>query len=332
MPTAVELGVPSVQDYLEGVLGLSGAAHGDEYQIHCPNPQHYDHDPSCDVNLNTGLWNCFSCASRGDLLRLTMLILDCDEEVARRRLQPGTPEAILAVVQRRLAATTHLTHRRRARAQVALPGPYRLGPLLELINRGFNLETLELWGVRFCREEQLVNKEGRLFTIAASIAIPIRDQHGHLLAWCYRRTDESPAWQPKYVYTPGVEISELWFGLNHHANAQHVTIVEGALDTMWLDQIGIPALGLLGASMGDRKIRWLQRFKSVTLMADHDAGGTSWVFRIGKVLGDRMPLRVVRWPKWIDSDDPQAAHPVDVEILHERAVPWQRFWNDVRSA
>ena len=175
--------------------------------------------------------------------------------------------------------------------------------------------------MRFVDEETLLSKKDKPFTISASIAIPIRDRHGHILSWCFRRTDSSPSWQPRYLYPRDTELSELWFGLQHHSDVEHITIVEGALDAMWLDQCGFPALALLGSSMGDRKIMQLQSYKSVTILADRDAAGILAMQRIGSMLGNRMPVRIARYPKWM-GDDPQELPGVDIEIIHARAVSW----------
>lgn len=224
---------------------------------------------------------------------------------------------------------------------MTLPGPYDDGPLDELYERGFTEDTLRRWGVRFAREETLTGHKGD-FTITNSIAIPIRDSRGTLLAWCYRATKGSALWQQsnaRYLYTPEFPISEVWYGLEHHDNAPDITVVEGALDVQWLDQCGFPAKGMLGSKMGDRKIMSLQKHRTVTMFADRDSAGAQWVHRVGSMIGDRVPLYVVLYDKriartYVDSDerdkkkrkiDPQMLLPVDVELLMAARMPWTRF-------
>lgn len=340
MANARDLGVDSVQDVLLSVFGLDGDVVGDEFKIHCVNPAHDDREPSMGINLETGYWNCFSCGIGGDLLDLGKRVLGVPQREVRERLKPSTPEALLAVVQRRLAAIK-IPHRQRAAAKITLPGPYEDGPLDELYERGFHEDTLRRWGVRFCNEQTLDGKNGE-FTITNSIAIPIRDRNGILLAWCYRATKGSALWQQqnaRYIYTPDFPISEVWYGLDQHDDAPDIAVVEGALDTQWLDQCGFPAKGMLGSKMGDRKIMTLQKHRSVTLFADRDHAGAQWVQRVGSMIGDRVPLYVVTYDKriartYVDPDekdrkkrkiDPQMLLPVDVELLMAARTPWTIF-------
>lgn len=321
MPIAEELGVESVLDVLENVFKIDGTQRGDEYDMLCPNPQHLDSRPSTGVNLTTGLWNCFSCGCAGDLVRLGQLTLDMTRPEVERLLKPSTPEAIVSLLQRRLQQ--HLKRPSSSAPPKPLPGPYDPGPLTYLRRRGFAQETLRRWGVRYVQEEELEGKKGT-FKISHSLAIPVRDQNGSLLNWCYRATPDSLSWQPRYMYfTEGID--RQWFGLQHHATAKDIIITEGALDAMWVDQCGYPALGMLGASLSDAKVKSLQRHSSVTVLGDFDAAGVQAVRKIGAVLGDRMPVLVCRYSKWMNAKDPQELSPVDMEIAIESAIPWTLF-------
>lgn len=323
MPSAAELGIESVQEVVENIYGLAGEAIGDEYSLLCPNPNHLDRNPSCSINLETGFWHCLACGVGGDLVQLGVILKG---EGATRGdieslLSPTSAEALLTSVKRKLGRLGVSGHMRRGDAP-RLPGPYEDGSEHpELLERGFTPETLQRWGVRFANTQVLQGRRGE-FTIRNSIAIPIRDEGGHLLCWCYRATKQSPEWQPRYLYTDHVEVSDLWFGLQWHHSAPWVVVVEGALDAMWLDQIGIPALALLGSKMGQAKLLQLQRYRRLYLLGDRDSAGALAVQRIGQMLGDRLPLFVLKYPKWSDRTDPQASHPVDLEIMMERAVPW----------
>lgn len=336
MPSALQYGVSSVRDVVENVYRLDGEERGDEYDISCPNPEHDDRRPSCSVNLVTGYWSCFSCGIGGDLARLGQVVLRKPLPAVERLLKPSTPEGVLGAVQRRLRdATAHATARPR-RARLHLPDRYEPGPLAYMRGRGFTNDTSRYWGVQWVPEDTLPGNRGE-FTIRQSIAIPIRDQYGHLRAWCYRATDDSPKWQPKYLYTPEVEISELWFGLQHHYRLRHVAIVEGALDAMWCWQCGVPALALLGSKMGDRKILELQRYRSVTLMADLDEAGELWVRRVTNLIGHRMPVYIGQYRSWMLSKvpekdgtykratDPEKLRPIDLELMHAMAVPYTNW-------
>lgn len=331
MPVAAELGISNVLDVVQTILGLEGELHGDEYRIPCPNPGHMDSSPSCDVNVDSGKWKCFSCGVGGDLLDLTVVVRDLPNRMGFERIasrdqaldiiRPCSQESVSSIVSYKLERA--LARRPRAEPLPPLPGPYEDGPLTYMRKeRGFSQATLERFGVRWVPEETLMGKKGP-FTITNSVAIPIRGERGELLNWCYRATPTSASWQPRYLYFHE-GIKDTWFGVDHHSTEDHITIVEGALDAMWCDQCGFPALAMLGAGIGDKKILWLQRYKSITILGDRDAGGLAAVQKIGTMLGERIPVRVARYPKWV-GDDPQELAGVDLEIMHHRSIPWSTW-------
>ena len=330
MPTADELGVADVEAVVNGLFGIEGKVRGDEYDIACPDPNHSDRSPSCSVNLETGLWKCLSCGRAGDLVGLGVLALGEDRNAVIRLLEPSSAESLAVTLMHKLSKLA-LPKKRGAKSGPIPSANYRCGSpeqMSELLERGFTMPQLERWGVQYAEHQTLEGKKGE-FTLRRTIAIPIKDDHGRLLAWCYRRTDASPAWQPRYMYTPDAPLSELWFGLQHHHNAETVVVVEGALDAMWLDQLGIPALALLGSEMGQRKIMRLQEHKRVILFGDRDNAGAHAVARIGSMIGDRTDVRVAmyngRAVRLLEDGakiDPQVLSPVDLELAVVEAIPW----------
>jgi DNA primase len=127
----------------------------------------------------------------------------------------------------------------------------------------------------------------------------------------------------RYIYTPEVDLNKIWFGINH-AKTDEVAITEGAIDSMWLAQLGMPALAILGSNVREpKKINQLSNFRKVTLFADRDWAGVQSVSFLGKALRQRgVPCMVVTYPTWARGKDPQELTPVDVELLYERAIPY----------
>lgn len=337
MPVALELGVTDVYEVATSAFQIEGNRRGDEFDIHCPNPQHLDSKPSCSVNMTTGLWKCLACGVAGDLIKLGMLCLDEDYEYIYELLRPNSLDAFRNLIHAKLVQST-MTETEKIKRK--LPGPYEDGPFNELLQRGFTEQTCRRWGVRFVPMQSLQGKEHE-FTITNSLGIPIRDHRRHLLAWCYRRTVDSASWQPRYLYTPEIALSELWYGLQHHANKQHIVVVEGALDAMWLDQSGYPALALLGSQMGKNKLNYLKNYQKVTLFGDRDIAGIQAVQRIGAVIGDHTAVRVARYsPAAIRAAqagdpkkkvDPQALPPVHLERAIENALPWSMWLRSIKT-
>ena len=332
MPKASDYGVDDVLQVITETFGLDGNKRGDEYDVLCVNPNHNETSPSCSINLVTGYWNCFSCGAGGDLAKLGQMVLGQPLDAVAGLLRPSTPEARLSALQRRLAGIQWKPPRHRRSAP--LPEYPPIGSHPDLTARYFTTKTLEEWGVGWCEQESLVGHKGK-YVITNSIAIPIKDEDGNMVAWCYRATSASSNWQPRYLYTPGVEISETWFGLDRAKGLSRITVVEGALDAMWMRQCGFPALGLLGGSMGDRKIKWLEVYREgAYLFPDLDKAGMQWYKRVTQLIGHRTPLFLCRYQKWmmkkrlepdgtrLRATDPEDLIRFDVEYAHATAVPW----------
>jgi DNA primase len=331
MPRADSYGVTDVLELVTEVYGLTGETRGIEYDMICPNPKHLDSSPSCSVNLETGYWNCFSCGVGGDIVDLGVRALGKTYLQVQGLLRPTTPDALLVAVQRRVGRLGLKVPTGRKRG-IDLPEYQPLESHPDLRKRLFTPATIEQFGLGWVPEQRLKGHKNE-YTIRNSIAIPIKSADGELLAYCYRRTTVSPDWQPRYLYTPDVEISELWFGVDQcpPVPGQWIAIVEGALDAMWLSQNGIPALALLGSKMGDRKIMWLQSYAGITTFPDYDQAGVKWEQRMLEMLSMRMPMRLARYREWMlkktpeddgsyrRAKDPEEVLPVDLEVMFNSA-------------
>lgn len=326
MPTAAELGVVSVEDVVANLYRLEYTPAGRALKFRCPNPRHSDRTPSCYVYQHSGYFHCYSCGVGGDLAELGVLALGAPRSEVEAMLAPNSHEAVLQIVKAKLGNRRYRPQE--AELQLVPPGPYEDGPLTYLRGRGFTAETLQKWGVRFCAEQELQGSKAA-FILRSSIAIPIRDEHHRLLAWCYRATPSSPSWQPRYLYSN--DVANFWFGLEHNARSREIVVVEGALDAMWVDQCGYPALGLLGSGMvGSRgvrrtKVMRLQNYERVYLLGDRDAAGATWVNTVGEALGGVMPVYRCSYGRWTAAKDPAELSPVDLELMIARAVPWARW-------
>lgn len=331
---ASDLGVASVLEVVVELFQLEGNTHGDEYKFLCP--VHSDTSPSADVNINTGLWSCFSCGAKGDLAGLGVAVLGKSRDEIVEILKPGTPDAKLSAIQRKLQVARTTPAISSVRAQdLNLPsvGDYARSPLTYMRQRGFTPRTCRKWNVRYVESETLTKQDGDEFTIKDSIGIPIYNRKGKLQAWCYRKTDSSLSWQPRYLYTPNFDLSGNWFGLHTIDSSKVVHIVEGPMDAMWLWQHGYQALALMGSNhRNPRKFRLLLDFRNIVLVPDYDTGGAFMAHRVGLLLRGRVPVAVARWPKGVvartgkDEPDPQdIRNPKDLKLVVSRAIPWQAW-------
>lgn len=343
MPSAQEIGVEDVLAVLTNLYALEGEVRHSEFRMLCP--VHNDSRPSCDVNLNSGHWNCFSCPASGDLIGLGRVVLKKSRKAVQKLLQPNEPTAIVASIQRRSRVRREsLRPARKKQSKNVLippPGSYDPGPLRELRQRGFSTPVLKRWGIRHADQVTLPKEtEGKFFTLTNALCIPILgESEDQIFGWCYRATSRSDNWfqNVRYIYTPGITdtLSEIWFGYNHHKDAGRITITEGALDAMWLDQHGIPALAILGSNVKQAvKIRKLMGYDHVTIMTDRDKTGVWTAWDLGQALSERgVPVSICRYTSWMlnrhgkPAKDANDLCGLDLELVHARAIPylaWKR--------
>ena len=337
MTKAADLGVVDVLDVVANVFGIEGEVHGDEYKFLCP--VHQERKPSADVNLASGLWSCFSCGARGDLAGLGSVTLKKPRDEIVKQLKPGSAEAVISLAQRRLEQAREQmagkVGKRLDRRNMHSPREYDDGPMTYMYKRGFTKETCRTWGLRYVRSCTLIRQddgEDKEFEVTHSIALPVRTAEGKLSAWAYRATDKSASWQPRYLYTPEFDLSSNWFGLHRCRAGTDICIVEGPMDAMWLWQCGYPALALMGSNhKNPKKFRMLERFRSVTIFPDYDAGGAFMAQNVGSLIRHKIPTKVCRWPKAVvrrtgkEEPDPQDLTAEDVRTVVERALPYQTW-------
>jgi ribosomal protein L37AE/L43A len=344
-----ELGIDNLLEVLRGTFGLDGEVVISDYRIACPNPKHNDKNPSCYVllkdrvdrsgrRIEAGTWSCFSCHAKGDILSLGKYVLKRKRSEVRKLLEPGNVDGQIAVLQRRLGSFLRTPEARMSPAEwervwkrrpwlekdARRLDSYEDGPKTYLLNRGFTVATIKRWGVRYVRQATVNTKKGTA-TIKNSIAIPICDREGTLICWCYRKIDESSNW-PKYFYTHNSPRSHVWLGINHLDRTDHVVLVEGMLDAMWLDQSAIPAIAIGGSGVDVDRARSLTEFGRLTLFMDRDDAGQWAATSIGSVLWERMPVFVARYRKGWAGDDPQSLEPDELRYAVDHAIPftaWQ---------
>lgn len=315
-----------VYEIVTETFGIEGEVIGEEYWFACVDPDHDDRNPSAHVHLVTGGWHCFSCGAGGSILDLGSKALSTPRKDVRAMLASEDAEARLAVLQRRLRGLRRASRRGRAAPSgtVKIPprGSYEDEPLTYMYERGYTEETLERFGVRWCPEETLEFKKGPA-KITNSVAIPVENR-----CWAYRRTDESREWQPKFLYTPGIPLRDIWFGLSlvpkRERAVSEIVVVEGPLDAMWISQCGFNAVAMLGThNITEQKARELEQFRSVVIFGDRDTAGLIAVRKLGGWLYRRTPVRIATYGSYMhDAGDPAEIAPVDVELAIDRAKPW----------
>ena len=181
----------------EGVLthyGVEIKKKGDQHMGFCPLPGHGGarKSPSFSANLTKGIFHCFGCGKKGNLLDFAALMENVDPQdgaglrkVALGLQEKFCPETGKAPIQqskpieKEEPEQTELPIVTNAELDFELQGldpdhPYLLG-------RGFTKETIAHFGLGFCSRGSLKDR----------VAIPLHDSDGSLVGYAGRVVDDA---------------------------------------------------------------------------------------------------------------------------------------------
>jgi DNA primase len=261
---------------------------GEQHHSFCPLPAHEGkkNSPSFSANLKRGIWQCFGCGQKGNVLDFAVLMEHGNpkngEDVRRiaidlqRRFPNGASQSEKADEPDADPEEENVVIN--APLDFALKGLDAKHPYL--LNRGFTAETIAQFGLGYCSRGLLANR----------IAIPLHDAEGKLLGYAGRLINDEDISEenPKYKF-PGrrerksvvYEFKKSLLLYNTHRIAwpvQNLIVVEGFASVWWLTQAGIPnVVALMGSSCSAEQERIISALVPpegcVWIFTDGDAGG-----------------------------------------------------------
>lgn len=218
-----------------------------------------DHDPSWNINSETGLHNCFSCGYRGNLITLVAEQLDfstdwgrLDIEAAKTWLQTHV-EVDLEFLVKQMEKVKD--------AYLAIPKPVPMS-----IARLSVFEEPPQWAKtsRMLESDSCNHYSVKWDSTTKSWILPIFSSDGSLLGW-----------QEKGTHTrhfrnrpPGIPKSTTLFGYSCESNAEQFVIVESPLDAVRLHSLGITgAMAIFGASVSIAQLDLISRSRTAPIFA-----------------------------------------------------------------
>jgi len=246
----------------------------EQFNIECPF--HNDDKPSLAINTKKGVWICFAGCGQGSL-----------KSFIRNKTGWGAREINQFIADNSTGYDDKVF-------QIDNPAPLGLPPLEEKVfpfkqymvpkwvfDRGFTKFTLNRWGCGITSTNGLV--------------IPAHDKDSKLVGWVIRREFGIP----KYVYAKGFKKSHILFGQHLVDTSNAVCITEGALDAMWLNQLGYQAVALLGMQMSKIQEELILDLpsKEIILCLDNDGAGKKGRDYILTRLSNRVNISYLKLPK-----------------------------------
>lgn len=271
--------------------------HGDEINGRCP--VHYKTKGrestrnSWYLNVDSGLWHCFTCGARGNLSQLLSELTD----------DPGSlwkVQSHLITSGLRRLNPEEAEYDRYVQPEVDWVSYARFAPLPESIIdiRHFDPDVAQRFGVRWDTEEKCT-------------IVPIVSPLGELRGWQAKKT----GWvrnRPE-----GVNKSTTLFGIER-AFGDIGLLVESPLDVVRFhsvyDDMNVCCVSSFGANVSDAQIDILsRRFRKVIIAMDNDQAGRAESRRLSTVLPSFR--EGVRWWNYAPEDPKDIGEMTDGQIL-----------------
>lgn len=245
--------MPKYQEFVEHRFNINNRS-GDEYMVNCCF--HDSASFTMQVNVESGLFICFSCGARGGIKALMehfgvssveKNIETIDIRRRLRQLQRPVSSDLAALDESYLERYTF--------------------PTSYWKERGFTDETIKIFDLGF---DPIGDHDG------AFVTIPLRRTNGELIGVIRRYLD--PDVQLRYRYPKGFKRRLNMFGswlAAEDESASTVALVEGSIDAMKVWQAGFPALAVYGSSLSEEQAGLLSRLgvQKVILFFDNDKAG-----------------------------------------------------------
>src|ERR1700733_2338795 len=276
--------------------GVEVKRKGEQHMGYCPLPNHNGkrNSPSFSANLKKGIFQCFGCGAKGNILDFAALMEKSDpkdgtalREVAGKLQHRFCPEMGEGSGKPEKPVPPKKAEPKDERPVVVNPPldfelkgldaehPYLLG-------RGFTPETIRHFGLGYCGRGLLKTR----------VAIPLHDADGKLAGYAGRVVDDSTITEdnPRYRF-PGKREKAgtvfefrktlfLYNGFRIKAPVDDLIVVEGFTSVWWLNQNKLPpAVATMGADCSEKQAELI-----VSLVKP---GGRVWMMPDGNQTGNR---------------------------------------------
>ena len=264
------------EDQVKRVLIGSGVTIQSEvdsdYIIFCPYHNN-NRTPAGEVSKESGLFFCFGCQQTATLQEIVMKMSNRSYFESLRYIKSKEQESdITQIVAKQLY------------------NPPTFVQYDEVIIKRLNSQALESPRAMRYFDGRLVTKSSvNKFNLGYSekqdmVTIPVHSPEGMVIGFVGRSVEGKD-----FKNTPGLPKSKTLFNLHRVKANDKVYVVESSFDAIRLDQVGMPAVATLGATISKNQVELLEKyFNEIYLIADNDEAGKS----MSKKMIDKLKSRV----------------------------------------
>lgn len=245
------------QNEIISTFGLRNATVSrDEILCSCPfshNHPNGDRHPSFRLNSEKGVYLCYACGEKGNIVQLAEKVLGMTPFEARSTFSADlTDDAIDGLMKAQGVERKALTP-----LQADVSGwAGNSHPYWRM--RGFNDATIGKWGLGYDPVDDRV-------------VVPVYFK-GMLVGWSKRAVDDFT--MPKWKHSHDMPKSDILFGMDNF-NGDSAVLVEAPLSVIMLDQYGISnAVASFGCKLSDAQARLIRaNYNNVLIFYDPDEPG-----------------------------------------------------------
>lgn len=308
-------------------FGIQGKEHGSEVSILCPF--HNEKTPSCKVNLEKKVFQCFGCHESGNILDFvtkldggdpantadlrtgTAKVMDiCNIETPRRTQKPSkalksqkhsAPQKKVKQAEKSKFSASEGHSEPESDSNPVLSFSLKLESEHEFLDSySVTAEQKHTFGLGYCNKGIM---KGR-------VCFPIHNAGGGLVAYVGRWADgDLPEGMNKYKFPDGFKKSHVLYNLNRvledFAEAKHLVLVEGFWSVIRLHSNGIPAVACMGTALSEKQIELLKQtgVKAITILFDGDEAGRRGAETASALLARSFYTRIIDLPEGVSPDE-----------------------------
>lgn len=287
--------------------------HGD--QLAGPCPLHGGDNPTAfRAHLTRGLWNCFTACGGGDIVDLICTIEKCSKasaaHILQRMIAAGPASGPFDAHSHPYGTTSTISFRPFRRR---IPLDPRTPFLQE--SKGIEVETAT------CFEAGLPDPKS--IFLQGTVAVRLHDMQGQPIAYCGRRLDmDAIARYGKWRFPARFPKGQLLYNA-HRAlpeRCRGIVLVECPWAAMRLTQAGIRnVVALLGTTITQTQLAWLQLAPAVLLLLDGDQAGSTAARTIARALAPHTTLHIHQLPP---DKEPEDLSDADLAAMVQDAIPF----------
>jgi DNA primase len=289
--------------------GLDRQLKRKNHQLSGPCPLHRGDNPTAfRVQLDRGVWHCFTACGGGDTVELVCRIENCSYAEAARYLYRLASDLNLANDSKPLLA---LPPSPQPATPAAYPAPQNCSFVpfrrtIPLNPKVSFLQDKKKISVQTATHHEAGTCECSTF-LRGTVAVRLHDPSGNPLGYCGRRLDHKAiaSWG-KWLFPKNFPKKDVLYNAHRALPFRHkgIIVVECPWAVMRFAQSGIGnAIALLGTSLSPVQAAWLSHAPAVLLMLDADQAGKKAASDIANILQQKTRLFIHELPNEMEPED-----------------------------